>query len=140
MIKIRIALVGKTKENWLETALEEYTKRLMPWAAIEWLWVKTDEQLLHLLEKESYCLGLDPQGRQFTSEGFSQFLQQKWEESGSRLTLVIGGPEGLPEILKKKLTLISLSKMTFTHQLTRLVLLEQIYRAFCIAKGIPYHK
>lgn len=140
MLKIKIYSVGKTKESWLEDALEEYLRRLKPTATIEFLWAKNDEQLTDLVAKESTTICLDPKGKSMTSEQFSNFLMGKLEEGGSRLAFVIGGPEGLPQVLKKSYTLFSLSPLTLTHQLTRLVLLEQIYRAFEIAKGTPYHK
>lgn len=140
MLKIRIISVGKTKEAWLETGLDEYVKRLKPTAAIEFTWVKNDEQLLQIIEKEPLTICLDPSGKLMTSEQFSTFLQTKIEEGGSRVAFVIGGAEGLPSQLKKHSTLFSLSPLTMTHQLTRLVLMEQIYRALEIAKGSPYHK
>jgi 23S rRNA (pseudouridine1915-N3)-methyltransferase len=141
MVKIRIVSVGKTKESWLEEALSEYVKRLSKKVLFEFVFVKDDEKLLALLDKAlPLCILLDPAGNKMTSEGFSTFLESQLEEKGSKVTFVIGGPEGLPKILKKNATLISLSEMTFTHQITRLILLEQIYRAFCISSGSPYHK
>jgi 23S rRNA (pseudouridine1915-N3)-methyltransferase len=84
---------------------------------------------------------LDPNGRLYKSEQFSEFLFQKIEEGGSRVAFVIGGPEGLPQtITKSGYSLLSLSPMTFTHQMTRLLLLEQIYRGVQIREGRPYHK
>lgn len=140
MTKIRVISVGKTKEVWLETALNEYVKRLQPWTSIEWIWAKNDIHLLEILQKEMSCIALDPLGKMYTSEEFSRFIQKKVEEGGARLTFIIGGPEGLPPELKQRYPLLSLSPLTFTHQLTRLILLEQIYRAYAIEKGIPYHK
>ncbi len=140
-IKIKIVSVGKTKESWLDEALREYTKRLSGWAELEFVLVRDDEQLLSTLEKEKgICICLDPQGQQLASEQFAFFLQKKIEEGGARLSFVIGGPEGLPDKLRKEYPLLSLSKMTFTHQLARLTLAEQIYRGYCILNGLPYHK
>lgn len=139
MHKIKLISVGKTKEEWLDQAIEEYVKRLKPVATFEFLWAKNNEQLLALVEKESNAVALDAAGQQMTSEEFAVFLNKKLEFGGSRLTLVIGGAEGLPPELKK-LPLISLSPMTMTHQIVRLVLLEQIYRGFEIARGSKYHK
>lgn len=139
MLKVKILSVGKTKESWLEDALEEYVKRLSPVLQIETQWVKNDEQLLAVCENEQ-VIALDPLGKTFDSPEFAKFIQQQFEVQGSRLTFVIGGPEGLPPLLKKSAKLISLSKLTFTHQIARLVLVEQIYRALEIAKGTPYHK
>lgn len=139
MHKIKLLSVGKTKEEWLDQAIDEYVKRLKPVAAFEFIWAKNDEQLLAFVEKESNVVALDAAGQQMTSEEFAVFLNKKLESGGSRLTLVIGGAEGLPPELKK-LPLISLSPMTMTHQIVRLVLLEQIYRGFEIARGSKYHK
>lgn len=139
MLKVKILSVGKTKESWLEMALEEYAKRLAPHMQLETVWARSDEQLL-LLAKETPVLALDPQGRKLDSLEFSRFLFQQFEKQGSRLTFVIGGPEGLPAEIKRTSPLISLSRLTFTHQITRLVLVEQIYRAVEINRGSPYHK
>ncbi len=141
MYKIKILSVGKTKEKWLEQGLSEYIKRLQATATIECHWAKNSIQLESLTQKEQNLVCLDPQGKTLTSEEFATFLLQKLETSGSRLSFVIGGAEGIPLSIKEKnTTVISLSKLTFTHQLTRLVLLEQLYRAFEIAKGSRYHK
>jgi 23S rRNA (pseudouridine1915-N3)-methyltransferase len=140
MLKLKILSIGKTKEEWLEEGLKEYIKRLKPSLSLETVWAKNDAHLIELCQKEPIAIGLDPQGQLLTSEQFSAFLSQCWEKGGSRLTIVIGGAEGLPSILKQQLMLISLSPMTFTHQLTRLILVEQIYRALEIRKGSRYHK
>lgn len=140
MIKLRILSVGKTKEMWLENALAEYLKRLKPIATIEFLWAKDDKQLIEWVKKEPLVICLDSHGDSMTSEEFAAFLQAKLELGGSRLAWVIGGPEGLPEALKRNECIVSLSAMTLTHQLARLILVEQIYRAFEIIKGTKYHK
>lgn len=140
MLKLKIILIGKTKETWLEEAIDEYLKRLKPSISVEWLWAKDNAQLIEFSRKESLVIGLDPAGQLFTSEQFASFLSQAWEKGRSRLTMVIGGAEGLPPEFKKEFVLISLSPLTFTHQLTRLILIEQIYRAFEICKGSRYHK
>lgn len=137
MIKIRILSVGKNKESWLEEALQEYSTRLERTAKIEWQFVENDQAL----EKEAKgaCIALDPSGSLLTSEQFSSFLLKEIEKGGSRLTFLIGGPDGLTPKLKT-FPLVSLSKMTLTHQIARLVLIEQIYRAFEIDRGSPYHR
>lgn len=139
MLKLKLISVGKTKEEWLDAAIDEYVKRLKPVMAIEFLWVKNDEQLIAAVEKESGAVCLDAAGKQMTSEQFASFIGKSFEDNGSRLTLVIGGAEGLPPKLKNY-PLISLSLMTMTHQIVRLVLMEQMYRAFEILKGSKYHK
>ena len=140
MLKLKILSIGKTKEKWLEEAVNDYTKRLKSTVQIEYLWAKDTPQLIEWARKESYYICLDPSGKLFSSEEFSQFLSEEWEKGGSRLTLLIGGAEGLPSEIKQKSLLISLSPLTFTHQITRLVLIEQIYRAIEIQKGSRYHK
>lgn len=140
MLKLKILSIGKTKEKWLVEGLNEYLKRLQPFVQIENLWAKDDVQLTEWAKKETFFLSLDPSGRTFTSQNFSSFLMQAWEKQGSRLTMIIGGPEGLPSEIKQRGELISLSPLTFTHQMTRLILLEQIYRAIEIQKGSSYHK
>lgn len=140
MLKLKILSIGKTKEKWLEEAFSEYVKRLKPILQVECLWAKDNSQLTEWTQKENCAICLDPTGRLFSSEEFSKFLAGEWEKGGSRLTFVIGGAEGLPLELKKTKTLISLSPMTFTHQMTRLVLIEQVYRTTEIQKGTNYHK
>lgn len=140
MYRLKILSVGKTKESWLEDALQEYLSRLQSILAIEFIWVKTDKQLVLLASKEPTLICLDPQGQLFDSRQFSKFLLKKFDEGGSRLAILIGGAEGLPAEINARFPQVSLSRMTFTHQLTRLILLEQIYRAFEIEKGTHYHK
>lgn len=140
MLKLKILSVGKTKEKWLDEAFNEYVKRLKPVVQIESLWAKDTAQLIEWAQKENHYLCLDPTGRLFTSEEWTDFLFQQFEKEGSRLTLIIGGAEGLPPEIKQQGILISLSPLTFTHQITRLILIEQIYRATEIQKGSHYHK
>lgn len=140
MIQIRIHSVGKTKEAWLEQALHEYLQRLTKVARITFIFAKNDEALLLNLDKERLVIGLDPLGSQYDSVAFSRFLEKEIEKSGGRVAFVIGGAEGLPRALKSKIPLVSLSQMTFTHQVTRLILVEQLYRAFSLLQGLPYHK
>ena len=141
MYKIKVYTIGKTKEDWLQRALEEYEARLKASLSFEWILAKNDDHLTQLLEKEAHFICLDPKGKQFSSEEFSPNLLNLLQECGSRLSFVIGGAEGIPAALKTKARgLISLSKMTFTHQITRLILVEQVYRALEIGKGTAYHK
>lgn len=140
MLKLKIISIGKTKEEWLHAAIEEYVKRLSPLLKIEFIWVKNNDQLREQLDKEISVICLDAAGKIFDSEKFAEFLQTQFVESKSRLTIAIGGAEGLPEDLKTRYRCVSLSPLTMTHQIVRLVLIEQIYRAFEIAKGTKYHK
>jgi 23S rRNA (pseudouridine1915-N3)-methyltransferase len=130
MMRIKIISPGKHKEAWLLQGLAEYEKRLTREAKIEWVFpkeLKTPE--------EKYSL-LDVKGKFLSSEEFSAFLLSKPNH-----TFVIGGPEGpSKDIFDNADFRFSLSPMTFTHQLVRLVLVEQIYRGFEIFKGSSYHK
>lgn len=141
MYRIRILTMGKIKERWLSTAINEFIGRLEGKVSVEWKLFKHAEQLeaASLLQKN--LIGLDAAGQGFTSEEFSTFLINRFEEGGARLAFVIGGADGLSEAVKKHCKeLVSLSEMTFTHQMVRLIFLEQVYRAFEIEKGSPYNK
>ena len=141
MHRLTIYSIGKTKEAWLESALDEYTKRLKPSATISWILAKENKQLEKLVDQEPFLACLDPAGDLMTSEKFSTWLNNSLVTAGARLAFVIGGATGLSKQLRQKAScLISLSPLTFTHQITRLVLLEQLYRAFEIQKGSAYHK
>lgn len=140
MIKVKILSVGKTRESWLEQALAEYFKRLQKCVSFECMWAKDDLQLQTLANKEALIVCLDPAGKLMSSEAFAEFFAQQVEVGGARLTFVIGGPDGLPQGLKQNHVLISFSPLTFTHQLTRLILVEQIYRSTEILKGSKYHR
>lgn len=138
MFTVKIFTIGKNKESWLDEALHEYAQRLKGRLQLEWVLAKDDAALSRLLEKEREFICLDPQGKLMSSENFSKWF---FALGKSRLTVVIGGPDGLSAALKSKASaLISLSPLTFTHQLARLILLEQLYRAFEIERGSPYHR
>lgn len=140
-MKIKIYTIGKIKESWLGEALKEYEKRLKPYFEIIWHLAKDGKGLQKALELEKKFVALDPKGQEFSSPEFSQFLHHSLEQGGCRLAIAIGGDEGLNAELKSRASsLISLSQMTFTHQMTRLILLEQLYRAAEIDRGSPYHK
>lgn len=140
--RVKIVSVGKTKETWLADAIELYTTRLRPVLEVECEWVKSDAALLAAVERCSEpALILDERGPQCTSVELGERLYSGLEEGGSRLSFFIGGAEGLPPELKAdRRRLLSLSKLTFTHQMARLLLVEQIYRATEIRKGSGYHK
>ncbi len=141
MLKVNVVAFGKCKESWLQEALAEYEKRLIGRLEFTWIEPKTESQLERCLMQESSFIALDPKGEACTSERFSQKLSSLFETQGSRLVFSIGGPDGFSaNLLRKASWRLSLSPMTFTHQLARLVLVEQIYRALEIARGSPYHK
>ena len=158
-MKIRVYCIGKIKEQYLKDGINEYLKRISSYSNIEIVEVndskvkdnpnqsdidkaKNEEgdRVLKLI-KNDYLIGLDMNKQEFTSEEFAGFLEKKLVEGGSNISFVIGGSYGLSDALKKRCnTSISLSKMTFLHQMTRLILLEQIYRAFKILNNETYHK
>lgn len=158
-MRIKIYCIGKIKEQYLKDGINEYLKRISPYSNIEIVEVsdskvrdnpnqsdidkaKNEEgdRVLKLI-KNDCLIGLDMNKQEFTSEEFAIFLNKKLVEGGSNISFVIGGSYGLSDALKKRCnTSISLSKMTFLHQMTRLILLEQIYRAFKILNNETYHK
>ena len=159
-MKIRIIAIGKIKEPYLKMGIDEYLKRLRVYTNIEIIEVndepfndnpslsqieivknKEGEKVLKLLKEGDYVINLDLNQKQYTSEEFASFITNRMERSGSFITFVIGGSYGLSDELKKRGNeALSLSKMTFLHQLSRLILLEQIYRAFKINRNETYHK
>jgi 23S rRNA (pseudouridine1915-N3)-methyltransferase len=141
MITIKILTMGKAKERWIEEGFADYQKRLSPKLLLQLILARHEEQLIQLAQKErGLVVGLDSQGDSLTSEQFSQRMYRYLEEGGARLCFVIGGAEGLPPLLKTSLPLLSLSSLTFPHQMARLILAEQIYRAVEIRKNSPYHR
>ena len=140
-MRIRILCVGRSKERWLLDALEFYTQRARPY--VQLLWEEcSDEGPLLKAAADTSAFGLDPQGTLYESRAWSQWMLQSLEEHGGHLTLCIGGADGFSERLRALLAkrLISLSPLTMTHQIVRVVLAEQIYRAVLIAHGHPYHR
>jgi 23S rRNA (pseudouridine1915-N3)-methyltransferase len=137
VFKVKVLTIGRCKEEWLAEAIREYEKRLHGKLSIEWVLAKDDQQLIEWVSQEKSIIALDPKGELLTSEAWSE----KMGKFGLRLTFVIGGAEGLPpQILKQAQFKWSLSPLTFTHQITRLILIEQIYRALEIERGSQYHK
>ena len=159
-MKIRILAIGKIKEPYLKQGIEEYLKRIKPYCQIEIVEVNDEpvndnpkesdinrvkdiegERILKLLKPQDYLISLDLDKKQFTSPAFADYLQDKFVSGGSNISFVIGGSYGLSDALKKRANdTFSLSNMTFLHQMTRLILLEQIYRAFKINRNETYHK
>lgn len=137
MFKVKVIANGKCKEKWLQAALFEYEERMKGRLSIEWCLVSDDEALSALCKKEPPFIALDIQGKMWDSPEFAK----KWMAFGSRITFVIGGPEGLPKEVAQKATLRwSLSPLTFTNQIVRLLLTEQLYRSLEIERRSQYHK
>ena len=160
MLHINIICVGKLKEKYLQDALSEYSKRLSKYcnlniielpdeklpnnlndSLINQIKQKESNNILSHIEKGSYVLALDLKGKQFSSEEFSKKITDISLNSFSSITFIIGGTLGLYEnVLKNSNQLICFSKMTFPHQLIRIFLLEQIFRAFKISNNETYHR
>ena len=159
-MKIKLVTVGKLKEKYLKDGVAEYAKRLKHFTKFELIELsdeKTPDKASHLenqqiLEKEGnrilskitdkeFVIALAIEGQQFPSEEFSKILSDITIRGISNITFVIGGSLGLSNTVKKRANLLmSFGKLTLPHQLMRLVLVEQIYRAFMIQQGSPYHK
>ena len=158
-LQVKIRMVGREKagshDQWIAEACQMYTTRLRSSNVdLETEWHKTNDQLVkgitNDVQKGATVVFLDPNGKLPTSEDFASSVYEWLEVGGSRLVFGIGGAEGLPWELKsgvlqigkttQKLPLLSLSKLTFTHQFARLLLVEQIYRASEIRRGSNYHK
>ena len=138
MFKVKVIIQGKAKESWLGAALAEYEKRLTGKMDIEWVLVNKFRELEEKALKEPNLIALDVKGEYLTSEQFSLVLFSKW---GARPCFVIGGAEGLGvAVLQNAKHRLSLSPLTFTHQMARLILVEQLYRALEIEEGSAYHK
>ena len=152
MIHINIICVGKIKENYLKDAIEEYSKRLSKYCMLNITElidekipnnpnIKEGKNIISQIKKDTYIICLDLKGKQYTSEDFSKKIENISLNFNSSITFIIGGSLGLSnEVLDKSNELISFSKMTFPHQLFRVFLLEQIYRAFKIINNENYHK
>lgn len=159
-MKIKLVTVGKLKEKYLKDGISEYTKRLNRFTKFDIIELpdeKTPDKASHLenqqiLDKEGtrilskladkeFVIALAIEGQQFPSEKFSKILSDITIRGISDVTFVIGGSLGLSTAVKKRANLLmSFGKLTLPHQLMRLVLVEQIYRAFMIQQGSPYHK
>ena len=150
---IKIITVGFLKEKYLKEAIEEYKKRLSKYTNIEIIEVKDEglvepnkailleeEKILKNINDRDYLITLEIEGKEYNSEEFANKLDKIQLES-SNITFIIGGSYGLSQNIKNKSRLhLSFSKITFPHQLFRLLLLEQIYRAFKINNNESYHK
>lgn len=159
-MKITILCVGKIKEKYFSMAIEEYVKRLSRYCKLEIIEVpdeKTDEnastaeekmvkekegeRILKNIKDTSYVIALAINGKQLNSVELSEKIEKLGVQGVSHITFVIGGSLGLDErILQRADYKLSFSKMTFPHQLMRVVLLEQVYRSYRIMNGEPYHK
>jgi 23S rRNA (pseudouridine1915-N3)-methyltransferase len=155
-MKIQFWSVGKAHENYIKPGVEDFTHRLQKYFPVEWLIIpspknsstlpeaeqkkKESEALLALIKKDDYLVALDEKGKEFTSEQLASFIQSRANESVKRMIFLIGGAYGIDDALLKKANhKWSLSQLTFPHQLVRLILAEQVYRACSILRNEKYH-
>lgn len=144
-MKIKVAWFGKTKEAAITSLSEEYLKRISRYVPVEGLTLRDEEDLLSKFGKESKgakstLVLMDSRGKEFSSEQFAKFLGNYQDRNPLPLVFAIGAADGFsPKARSHTQHVISLGKMTFAHELARVILLEQIYRAFTILKGHPYH-
>lgn len=152
-MKINIVCVGKIKEKFFVEAINEYAKRLSRFCDLKIIEVEEESKISNtdkkceiesenLLEKcGGIIVALDGSGKLLSSPEIANFIKLKTNNGISEISFVIGGSNGLSQNLKNRADLVlSFGKITFPHQLFRVVLLEQIYRAFTILEGLPYHK
>jgi 23S rRNA (pseudouridine1915-N3)-methyltransferase len=156
-LKLKVLMVGKIKERYLQEGIREYLKRLGPYARVELHHVAEEpavdpspaqaeqartregERLLRAME--DYVVTLDQRGEQLSSEEIAQLLHVRALHGQPQITFVIGGSTGLaPAVLQKSHMTLSFGRLTYLHQMMPLLLLEQLYRAFKINQGEPYHK
>jgi 23S rRNA (pseudouridine1915-N3)-methyltransferase len=155
-MKIQFWSVGKANEQYVKAGVEEFTKRISKYYPVEWTIIplpknsgmlseadlkkKEGEMILDWLQKEDYLVALDERGKQLNSEGLAEFIMKRTNESVKSLVFLIGGAYGIDEaVLKRANFKWSLSHLVFPHQLVRLILAEQIYRACSINRNEKYH-
>ena len=159
-MKIKIVTVGKLKEKYLKDGIAEYSKRISRFAKLEMIELADEKtpdkaseienqkiietegaRILSKVGERDFVLVLAIEGKTFSSEEFSKQLEEASIKGYSTLTFIIGGSLGLAPSVKNRANLsVSFGRLTLPHQLMRLVLVEQIYRAFTIQQGSPYHK
>ncbi|MCK5847451.1 MAG: 23S rRNA (pseudouridine(1915)-N(3))-methyltransferase RlmH [Bacteroidales bacterium] len=155
-MKLKIILVGKTEEDYLKHGIEIYKKRLVNYLPIEVIEIpalkntkkltleqqknKEGELIIQKVENSDLIVLLDEKGKEFSSLGFSKYFQNKMNSGIKSLCFIIGGPYGFStEVYSRAQQKIALSQMTFSHQMIRLLLFEQCYRAMSILRNEPYH-
>jgi 23S rRNA (pseudouridine1915-N3)-methyltransferase len=154
-MKVELWAIGKTDIDYLKEGISVYEKRLKhyttfeivvlsdvknPPVSSEQLKIKEGDMILAKLQKDDFLVVMDEAGKQFTSTEFAAFLEKKQVESTKKMVFLIGGAFGFSEAIYARANYkMAFSKMTFTHQMIRLIFVEQLYRAFTIIKGEKYH-
>lgn len=156
-LKIKIIALGKIKEKFLKDGIDEFLKRLTPYASVtiqeltpieikdenltDKILIEEGEKILSLIKPLDYVITLEINGKQFSSEEFASKIEDLTNDGTQEIVFVIGSSCGIGKNVSQRANLkMSMSKMTFLHQFARLILVEQIYRAFKIIKGETYHK
>jgi len=156
-LKIKIIALGKIKERFLKEGIDEFLKRLTPYASVtivelnpieikdenltEKILQEEGNKILSIIKPLDYVITLEIKGKQFTSEEFAKTIENLTNEGTQEIVFIIGSSCGIGQNVSNRANLkLSMSKMTFLHQFARLLLVEQIYRAFKIIKGETYHK
>ncbi len=157
MVRVKLITVGKIKENWIEEGVAHYKKLLKSYVDLDIVEIKEEkiidpQSTKYVLEKEAGRISnsleesglgivLDVRGDNMSSEGLAKFFEMCLNRGDNAFTFIIGGASGLsPKVINACPVRLSLSRMTFTHEMSRVILLEQIYRAFSIIRGSKYHK
>jgi 23S rRNA (pseudouridine1915-N3)-methyltransferase len=155
-MKLQFWSIGKNHEAYIKAGVEDFTHRISKYYKVEWniipvpknagmmsemdLKKKEGEMILGFLNKDDYLIALDKRGKQLSSEGLAELIQKRANESVKNLVFLIGGAFGLDDaVLKRANFTWSLSQLVFPHQLTRLILTEQVYRACTIIRNEKYH-
>ena len=143
-MKLKVAWIGKTREPAIQSLTDEYLKRLARYAEVEGITLKDEAAALKLCARDARprhaLVLLDEQGKQLSSEELAKFLGGHQDRNPLPLLFAVGAADGFSDQARQAATLVlSLGRMTLAHELARVVLLEQLYRAFTILKGHPYH-
>lgn len=155
-MKIELAVIGKTSIGYLKQGIDEYIKRLKHYVPFEIKYIddiknskniSEDQQkrtegakILSLLDKSDFVVLLDEHGKEYTSMQYSSYIQKRMLSGAKKVVFVIGGPYGFSqEVYDRANDKISFSKMTFNHEMIRLIFMEQLYRAYTIINHEPYH-
>lgn len=139
-MKIKVLFTGKTNEAWIREGVAQYAGRIAHYLPFEIVETPDLDRMLKTLRPADVLVLLDERGETFTSPGLARYLEEKAAHLPKDLVFAIGGPYGFSQAVRERSNgQISLSKMTFSHQLVRVVFVEQLYRALTIIKGEPYH-
>jgi len=155
-MKLSILCMGKTKERFVQEGIAKYVRYISPYADIELKELREEkigelrdaplvrkkeaEKIFKAAPASAHLVSLDERGEEFTSHEFARFLNKQLESGVREMAFIVGGAMGLDEsVTGRSNTVMAMSRWTLTHEMARLVLLEQLYRAFTIIKGKPYH-